>query len=199
MGSEACWRKYKRRSNAGQDQISSFFLFISCSSSKPFISLVLLFSESSLHIIPQSELDPRVSKQRLVLPSTPLLIIIIIVIIMPVAGTLYNPTHPSLPRAMPGKPASGPRGGALHPVPFRPAGSPPRAISYSPHTSSSVATSAVPSLTNGTCARSTHSDHDSSSSGGATSVDLIDLMTDRVSHAINPIPMDRSIAQQAQT
>jgi biogenesis of lysosome-related organelles complex 1 subunit KXD1 len=36
-----------------------------------------------------------------------------------------------------------------------------------------------------------------SSSGGATSVDLLDYMNDRLSQAYNPIPLDRSTAQQA--
>ena len=40
------------------------------------------------------------------------------------------------------------------------------------------------------------SEYDSSS--GATSVDLPDYMNDRLSQAYNPIPMDRSLAKQAQ-
>ena len=37
-----------------------------------------------------------------------------------------------------------------------------------------------------------------SSSGGATSVDLLDYMNDRLSQAYNPMPMDKSMAKQAQ-
>jgi hypothetical protein len=37
-----------------------------------------------------------------------------------------------------------------------------------------------------------------SSSGGATSVDLLDYMNDRLSQAYNPIPLDRNVAKQSQ-
>lgn len=37
-----------------------------------------------------------------------------------------------------------------------------------------------------------------SSTGGATSVDLLDYMNDRLSQAYNPMPMDKSMAKQAQ-
>lgn len=37
-----------------------------------------------------------------------------------------------------------------------------------------------------------------SSSGGATSVDLLDYMNGRLSQAYNPTPMDRNLAKQAQ-
>lgn len=40
------------------------------------------------------------------------------------------------------------------------------------------------------------SDYDSSS--GATSVDLLDYMNDRLSQAYNPIPLDKNLAKQAQ-
>lgn len=36
------------------------------------------------------------------------------------------------------------------------------------------------------------------SSGGATSVDLLDYMNDRLSQAYNPIPLDKNLAKQAQ-
>ena len=118
---------------------------------------------------------------------------------MPAAGTLYQPQAPSMPRPVPSKGPIGVRP-AYHPMPFRPAGSPPGAsASYA----SSINTSAVPSLTHGSSrhgyAGSTGSEHDSSSTGGATSVDLLGLMTERVGHAVNPLPMDRGIAVQAQT
>ncbi|KAK3052680.1 hypothetical protein LTR09_006161 [Extremus antarcticus] len=37
-----------------------------------------------------------------------------------------------------------------------------------------------------------------SSSGGATSVDLLDYMNDRLSQAYNPVPLDRNMVKQAQ-
>lgn len=37
-----------------------------------------------------------------------------------------------------------------------------------------------------------------SSSGGATSVDLLDYMNDRLSQTYNPIPLDRNLAKQTQ-
>lgn len=40
------------------------------------------------------------------------------------------------------------------------------------------------------------SEYDSSS--GATSVDLLDYMNDRLSQAYNPIPLDKTLARQAQ-
>jgi len=101
----------------------------------------------------------------------------------------YQPTA-SAPLAMPGK--------SQHYVPpvqqgpySRPAISPPSA-------GSSVNSSAVPSLTSDSYTGSSSGDHDLSS-GGARGVDLIEMMTDRLSSAVNPLPMDRSLARQAQT
>lgn len=42
------------------------------------------------------------------------------------------------------------------------------------------------------------SDYDSTSGGGATSVDLLDYMGDRLSQAYNPVPLDRNMVKQAQ-
>ena len=67
-----------------------------------------------------------------------------------------------------------------------------------PTAGSSANTSAVPSLTSGSCAGSVTGGSDSSN-GRAGSVDLIDMMTDRLSNAVNPLPLDRSLAKQAQT
>ncbi|KAI4120288.1 MAG: hypothetical protein LQ338_007125, partial [Usnochroma carphineum] len=67
-----------------------------------------------------------------------------------------------------------------------------------PQIGSSANTSAVPSLTSGSCAGSTAGDYDSSN-GGASGVDLVELMNDRLSSAVDPIPLDRSLARQAQT
>lgn len=67
------------------------------------------------------------------------------------------------------------------PLPYcRPAISPPSVAS-------SVNTSAVPSLISG-----------EDSPSNATSVDLMDMMTERLSNAVNPVPLDRSLARQAQ-
>ena len=63
-----------------------------------------------------------------------------------------------------------------------------------PQPGSSVNTSAVPSLTSGSYAGS-----DASSNGCASGVDLVEMLNDRLSNAVNPLPLDRSLAQQAQT
>lgn len=116
---------------------------------------------------------------------------------MPASTPLYQPAHPTMmPRAT-GKPA--PRGG-MHPAPFRPAGSPPTAVSYAPASwAPSASSSAVPSLTNGSYSYARSTGSEDSGSAGTSSIDLIDLMTERISTAVNPLPMDRSIAGQAQT
>jgi biogenesis of lysosome-related organelles complex 1 subunit KXD1 len=41
------------------------------------------------------------------------------------------------------------------------------------------------------------SEYDSSSSGGATSIDLLDYMNDRLSQTYNPIPLDLNMVKQA--
>ena len=67
-----------------------------------------------------------------------------------------------------------------------------------PQPGSSVNTSAVPSLTSGSYAGSSAGDYDSSH-GGATGVDLVEMLNDRLSNAVDPLPLDRSLARQAQT
>ena len=67
-----------------------------------------------------------------------------------------------------------------------------------PEAGSSVNTSAVPSLTSGSYSGSSSGDHESSN-GGSAGVDLMELMHDRLGNAINPMPLDRSLAKQAQT
>lgn len=67
-----------------------------------------------------------------------------------------------------------------------------------PSPGSSVRTSAVPSLTSSSYAGTTSAEQESSGVGTG-SVDLIDMMTDRLSNAIDPLPLDRSLARQAQT
>ena len=66
----------------------------------------------------------------------------------------------------------------------RVAGSPPEA-------NDSVTTSGVPSY------EPSASDYESTS--GAASVDLLDYMGSRVNGSFNPMPLDRSLARQAQT
>lgn len=107
---------------------------------------------------------------------------------MPAAGT-YQPQYPSLPITVPTKSPS-------HAVPQPARQSPYSRVATSPPSAgSSIAASAVPSLTNGESIK----DERDGSSGGARGVDLIDMMTDRLSIAVNPIPMDKSIVKQAQT
>lgn len=77
----------------------------------------------------------------------------------------------------------------------RMAGSPPEATASV--TSGSGVTSYDPSASSSSYAGSA-SDYDASSNGAA-SVDLLDYMNDRVASAYNPMPLDRSLAQQAQT
>ena len=74
-------------------------------------------------------------------------------------------------------------------------GSPPEAPESV--TSGSGVTSYNPSATSSSYAASA-SDYESANNGAA-SVDLLDYMNDRVSSAYNPMPLDRGLAQQAQT
>ena len=43
------------------------------------------------------------------------------------------------------------------------------------------------------------SDFDASSNGSATSIDLLEYMNDRLSGAVDPLPLDRSLVKQTQT
>ena len=103
----------------------------------------------------------------------------------------YYPTYPSTPINMPQKP------GHYYPPPQhygRIPGSPPEA------SDSSTTTSGVPSYevsANSSHYAGSHSDYDSSS--GAASVDLLDYMGNRLNGSFNPLPLDRSLAKQAQT
>ena len=109
---------------------------------------------------------------------------------MPAVQPRYQVTTHSMPLTMPGKSQLSPP--LVKPSPYsRIATSPPSA-------GSSVNTSNVPSLTSGSYAGSASGDYENSSSG-AHGVDLIDMMTNRMSTAVNPLPMDRSLARQAQT
>ena len=91
---------------------------------------------------------------------------------------------------MPGKTQISPP--LVQPTPYsRIATSPPSA-------GSSINTSAVPSLTSGSYANSVSGDHESFNSG-AQGVDLIDMMSSRLSTAVDSLPLDRNLARQAQT
>ncbi|KAL9054522.1 MAG: hypothetical protein Q9206_003503 [Seirophora lacunosa] len=95
----------------------------------------------------------------------------------------------ALPVPVPGK---APQNLPMHQASYsRVAVSPPQA-------GSSVNSSAVPSLSSGSYAGSTAGESDSSN-GAASGVDLVELMNDRLGSAVNPLPLDRSLARQAQT
>lgn len=72
--------------------------------------------------------------------------------------------------------------------------SPPEA----PESVTSSGPSYDPSATSGSYAASA-SDYDPSSNGSATSIDLLEYMNDRLSGAVDPLPLDRSLAKQTQT
>lgn len=105
---------------------------------------------------------------------------------MPSTQTLHAPSHPSLPLAMPGKqPYYSPP--MTHQVPYA------RPI-ISPQTpGSSVNTSAVPSLTSGSQTGEDNVPH------GASGIDLVEMLNDRLSNAVDTLPLDRSLVRQAQT
>ncbi len=109
---------------------------------------------------------------------------------MPSTQTMMARSPPTLPLSVPGKSPYNPP--LHHPTPHsRVAVSPPQA-------GSSANTSAVPSLTSGSYAGSTAGDSDSSN-GGVSGIDLVELMNDRLSNTVDPLPLDRSLARQAQT
>ncbi|KAL8878243.1 MAG: hypothetical protein Q9198_003904 [Flavoplaca austrocitrina] len=109
---------------------------------------------------------------------------------MPSTQTMMARSPPTLPLSVPGKSPYNPP--LHHPTPHsRGAVSPPQA-------GSSANTSAVPSLTSGSYAGSTAGDSDSSN-GGVSGIDLVELMNDRLSNTVDPLPLDRSLARQAQT
>ncbi|MCJ1330716.1 hypothetical protein MMC10_007402 [Thelotrema lepadinum] len=94
-------------------------------------------------------------------------------------------------------PVSVPRKSPQSSLPLYARQAPVNRVSTSPSsTGSSVNSSAVPSLTNGSRGDAATLDSESSS-GGARGVDLIEMMTNRLH--LNPEPMDRNIAKQAQT
>ena len=108
---------------------------------------------------------------------------------MPSTQTLQPSSPPTLPLAVPRK-------GSQY-TPLSPPAPLRRTAISPPQPGSSVASSAVPSLTSGSYASSATGDD--SSTGGAPGVDLVELLNDRLSNAVNPLPVDRSLARQAQT
>ena len=109
---------------------------------------------------------------------------------MPATQAVYRPTTSDLPTSPPAKLS-------YYTVPVQKAAYSRIPVTL-PSPGSSVRTSAVPSLTASSYAGSASAEQESSSVGTG-SVDLIDMMTDRLSNAIDPLPLDRSLARQAQT
>lgn len=65
-----------------------------------------------------------------------------------------------------------------------------------PQPSASVSSSAIPSLTSDSGSNSSDCD---SHNGGAPSIDLVELLNDKLSVTVDREPLDRSLAKQAQT
>jgi len=90
-----------------------------------------------------------------------------------------------------------------HPItnllqPYNPTCHPPAQF-HSPASSSSPDRSENLTISGGSySAVSSNSDHDNSSSTGAAGLDLLDYMHDRLSSTIDPMPLDRGLATQAQ-
>jgi len=110
---------------------------------------------------------------------------------MPSTQTYYPPySHSSHPIQVPQK------NGYYYPPQHnygRIAGSPPEAAE-------SVTTSGVPSYEpSATSSNYAGSASDYDSSSGAASVDLLDYMGNRMNGSFDPMPLDRSLARQAQT
>ena len=103
----------------------------------------------------------------------------------------YRPTA-SLPLAVPGK--NGHYAIPHNSIYGHMSVSPPEA----PESVTSGGPSYDPSATSSSYAGSA-SDYDASSNGSATSIDLLEYMNDRLTGVVDPLPLDRSMAKQAQT
>ena len=71
-----------------------------------------------------------------------------------------------------------------------------------PEAAESVATSGGPSYDPSATSSSyagSASDYEASTNGSTSSIDLLEYMNDRLSGAVDPVPLDRSLAKQAQT
>jgi hypothetical protein len=104
----------------------------------------------------------------------------------------YYPTQ-SQPIAMPQKQQTPYYAPYQYPNPYS-------RISTSPPEASESVTTGGPSYDpsgTGSSYAASASDYDSASTGA--SIDLLDYMSDRMNKSFDPLPLDRSLAQQAQT
>lgn len=107
------------------------------------------------------------------------------------ASTSYYPyaTTSSLPLSVPGKGVqTSPYGRQISSYGHYSASPPERPASISSSSGAGLYSSAS----------SQYASSEYDSSAGATSVDLLDYMNDRLAQAYNPVPQDRSMARQAQ-
>lgn len=107
-------------------------------------------------------------------------------VIMPTTQTYNRSPQYSVPRGMTTKSPS--KIPLAYPAPYKTTISPA-------HRGSSTHTSAVPSLVSDSGSTSS----DRGSSGGASDVDLLDLLDIKLSHSVKSEPLDRALARQAQT
>ncbi|KZF25232.1 hypothetical protein L228DRAFT_236353 [Xylona heveae TC161] len=100
--------------------------------------------------------------------------------------------------------STGPKGSTVYPHhgPFaRGSISPPESVASTSATSSggpSYSYSNTNSVISGSYANSEHGST-ASSSNGLASIDLVELLNDHLSGAFDPLPLDKSLAKQAQT
>lgn len=133
------------------------------------------------HLLPQQFVAKSLHSCYLPVNST-----INITVIMPTTLSYNRSPQNSLPRAMTGKSPS--KVPLAYPAPYKTTISPV-------HRGSSTYTSAVPSLVSDSGSTSSGR----SSSGGASDVDLLDLLDIKLSHSVRSEPLDRGLARQAQT
>ncbi|KAK3170780.1 hypothetical protein OEA41_002862 [Lepraria neglecta] len=107
---------------------------------------------------------------------------------MPATQSRYQAPSYSRPVAMPGKTPS--KVPVAYPAPYG------RVAISPPQRGASVSSSAVPSLTSDSGSNSSDCD---SHNGGAPSIDLVELLNDKLSMTVDREPLDRSLAKQAQT
>ena len=110
---------------------------------------------------------------------------------MAATHSFYQLPQSSYPISMPQKP------GFYYPPQHHGYG---RGAASPPEAPSSVTTSGVPSYEpSATSSNYAGSASDYDSSSGSASVDLLDYMGSRVNGSFDPMPLDRSLAKQAQT
>lgn len=111
--------------------------------------------------------------------------------------TTHYPQHPSIPVSVPRKSPTSPTGS--YPISPYQQPSPYGQIPESPpERADSVTTGGASYSVASSSYAGSASEYDSSSTGVA-GVDLLDYMHDRLSNTIDPIPLDRNVARQAQT